>query len=78
MVESQEFKNGDNIMNNTYESPLSARYADAEMKYLFSPDKKFRTWRSFGSPWRRKRSRSADSQDQIDELIAFRMTSIMK
>ena len=32
-------------MKNTYESPLSSRYADAEMKYLFSPDQKFRTWR---------------------------------
>lgn len=32
-------------MKNTYESPLSSRYASAEMQYLFSPDFKFRTWR---------------------------------
>ncbi len=28
-----------------YESPLSERYASPEMQYIFSPDKKFRTWR---------------------------------
>lgn len=28
-----------------YESPLSARYSSKEMKYIFSPDMKFRTWR---------------------------------
>ena len=28
-----------------YESPLSQRYASKEMQYIFSPDKKFRTWR---------------------------------
>lgn len=33
------------MVKDTYESPLSARYADKEMKYLFSPDMKFRTWR---------------------------------
>lgn len=28
-----------------YVSPLSTRYASKEMQYIFSPDKKFRTWR---------------------------------
>lgn len=31
--------------NNVYESPLNSRYASREMKYIFSPDKKFKTWR---------------------------------
>ncbi|MDD7221702.1 MAG: adenylosuccinate lyase [Oscillospiraceae bacterium] len=32
-------------MRNTYESPLASRYASKEMLYIFSPDKKFSTWR---------------------------------
>lgn len=28
-----------------YNSPLSERYASKEMQYVFSPDKKFKTWR---------------------------------
>ena len=31
--------------NDTYVSPLNSRYASKEMQYIFSPDKKFRTWR---------------------------------
>ena len=30
---------------NRYESPLSSRYASDEMQYIFSPQKKFSTWR---------------------------------
>ena len=29
-----------------YVSPLSERYASKEMQYIFSPDMKFRTWRT--------------------------------
>ena len=32
-------------MNDRYQSPLSERYASKEMQYIFSPDKKFKTWR---------------------------------
>ena len=32
-------------MNDVYETPLNSRYASEEMKYIFSPDKKFKTWR---------------------------------
>ena len=32
-------------MKSSYESPLSSRYASDEMQYIFSPDKKFSTWR---------------------------------
>lgn len=33
------------MIHDKYESPLSSRYASDEMQYLFSPDKKFKTWR---------------------------------
>ena len=32
-------------MKNSYESPLNSRYASEQMQYIFSPDKKFSTWR---------------------------------
>ena len=33
------------MSNDRYTSPLSERYASKEMQYIFSPDKKLRTWR---------------------------------
>ncbi|UZT81268.1 adenylosuccinate lyase [Caproicibacterium sp. BJN0003] len=59
-------------MKDTYESPLSARYADKEMKYLFSPDKKFRTWRRL---WVVLAESEMElglpvTQEQVDELKA--------
>lgn len=32
-------------MRNSYESPFNSRYASGEMQHIFSPDKKFKTWR---------------------------------
>ena len=59
-------------MKNTYESPLSARYADADMKFLFSPDKKFQTWRRL---WIALAEAEMElglpvTQEQIDEMKA--------
>ncbi len=34
-----------NSSHTSYENPLNSRYASAAMQYVFSPDKKFTTWR---------------------------------
>ena len=34
-----------NVSYDKYVSPLSERYASREMQAVFSPDRKFRTWR---------------------------------
>ena len=55
-----------------YVSPLSERYASKEMQYIFSPDKKFKTWRKL---WIALAETEAElglpiTQEQIDELKA--------
>lgn len=55
-----------------YVSPLSERYASKEMQYIFSPDKKFRTWRKL---WIALAESEHElglniTQEQIDELKA--------
>ena len=57
-----------------YISPLSQRYASKEMQYLFSPNKKFRTWRRL---WialaeTEKELGLPITQEQIDEMKAHR------
>lgn len=55
-----------------YQSPLSERYASKEMQYIFSPDKKFRTWRRL---WialaeTEKELGLSITEEQIEELKA--------
>ena len=59
---------------NVYESPLSSRYSGKEMKYIFSPDMKFRTWRRL---WIALAEAEMElglpvTQEQIDELKAHK------
>ena len=61
-------------MYDRYVSPLSERYASKEMQYIFSPDKKFRTWRRL---WialaeTEKELGLPITQEQIDELKAHK------
>ena len=60
-------------MRDTYESPLCARYAGKEMKYIFSPDMKFRTWRRL---WIALAESEHElglpvSKEQVEELKAY-------
>ena len=61
-------------MKNEYESPLNSRYASKEMKEIFSPDMKFKTWRKL---WitlaESEKELGLDiTQEQIDELKAHK------
>ena len=60
------------MVKDTYESPLSARYASKEMKYIFSMDKKFRTSRKLciALAESEKELGLPITQEQIDELKA--------
>ncbi len=55
-----------------YESPLSSRYASDKMQYIFSPDKKFSTWRRLWAALARAEMELGlpVSQEQVDELEA--------
>lgn len=60
-------------MYDKYVSPLSERYASAQMQYIFSPEKKFRTWRKL---WvalaeTEKELGLPITQEQIDELKSY-------
>ena len=59
-------------MHDRYESPLSSRYASDEMQYIFSPDKKFSTWRRLWVALARAEMELGlpVTQEQVDELEA--------
>lgn len=60
------------MSKNAYESPLSSRYASAEMQYIFSPDQKFYTWRRLWVALARAEMELGlpVTQEQIDEMEA--------
>ena len=68
-----------------YTSPLSERYASKEMQYIFSQDMKFKTWRRLWIALAEtemelglsENGKPVITQEQIDELKAQWMTSIM-
>lgn len=61
-----------------YQTPLAERYASKEMQYIFSPDKKFKTWRKLWIALAEteyelglsENGKPVISQEQIDELKA--------
>ena len=60
------------MAKNTYETPLNSRYASREMQYIFSPDRKFITWRKL---WVALAESEMElglpvAQAQVDELKA--------
>lgn len=58
---------------NIYESPLNSRYASKEMKELFSPDKKFKTWRKLWITLAKSQKQLGldITDEQIEELEKF-------
>ena len=61
-------------MHSNYESPFSARYASKEMQYIFSQDKKFKTWRLLWIALAKAEMKLGlpITEDQIDELVAHK------
>lgn len=61
-------------MRDTYESPLNRRYSSKEMSYIFSDEKKFKTWRAL---WIALAKAEMElglpiTQSQVDDLILYK------
>ena len=61
-------------MRSNYESPFGARYASKEMQYIFSQDKKFKTWRLLWIALAKAEMKLGlpITEEQIDELVAHK------
>ena len=59
-------------MHDTYETPLNSRYASREMQKIFSPDRKFTTWRKLWVALAESEMETGlpVTQKQVDELKA--------
>ena len=59
-------------MHDTYETPLNSRYASREMQQIFSPDRKFTTWRKLWVALAKSEMEMGlpVTQAQVDELKA--------
>lgn len=60
-------------MRDRYESPFSTRYASDEMQYIFSNDKKFKTWRKLWVALARAEMKLGlpVTKEQVDELTQY-------
>lgn len=73
-VKTVDWAAGYAMATDRYSSPLSERYASKEMQYIFSQDKKFRTWRQL---WIALAESEMElglpvTQEQVDELKAHK------
>ena len=61
-------------MSDTYENPLNKRYSSKEMSYIFSDEKKFKTWRQLWIALAKaeKELGLPITDKQVNELIAFK------
>lgn len=60
-------------MRNLYETPLNKRYASKEMSYIFSEDKKFKTWRQLwiALATAEKELGLPITDEQVEELVKY-------
>ena len=66
-------------MQDTYQNPLITRYASSEMSYIFSDDKKFRTWRKLWIALAESEMELglAITKDQVEQMKQFKRNNFV-